>query len=42
MIKRSNIDRRVIERRKQSIPIVFNRRILSKRRTGEDRRKNFA
>ena len=38
MIKRSNIDRRVIERRKQSIPIVFNRRILSKRRTGEDRR----
>ena len=42
MIKRSNINRRMIERRKQDIPVEFNRRILSERRAGEDRRKNFA
>ena len=39
MIKRSNIDRRIAERRKQVIPIELDRRMLSDRRSGVDRRK---
>ena len=42
MIKRSNIDRRLVERRKQDIPVEFDKRILAERRSGEDRRKHFA
>ncbi len=41
MIKRDSDNRRAIERRKRDIPVKFDRRILSERRLGEDRRNNF-
>lgn len=42
MIKRNNINRRAEERRKQDLPVEFERRIVSERRSGEERRDNFA
>ena len=42
MIKRNNINRRMTERRKQDISVESDRRMLSNRRLGEDRRKHFA
>ena len=42
MIKRNNANRRTEERRKQDIPVEFERRISSERRSGEERRDNFS
>lgn len=42
MIKRNNINRRAVERRKQEIPVEFDRRISSERRSGIELRDNFS